>query len=370
MQVKTTTPCPEDRIHAVFIPILVCIIFVGCGNPAPASLPGLQATEMSRHPSGSSATLLALEERLFTVSADLDSASLVIGEIPITDGALLPNLPEPILTDRIDDIPAPAPDFGKNVGAVIGGRVHLLYSDRTKDDHRILKWLTRRTDGTWALDSLLPYGNPVALVEDEKGVPTAFWGTDALYAEAMDSPASIRTVLSPFSPSSVGCAAGNGFTVYDTISKRLIYVRISDAAVKIHEVPGGRPLHASTLGSDGMLAVATYDPDSKKIILIEMPSIGGPAKSTTVAICEGIHALSIFRISGGYAFVYDAIEPSVGKGTAYTVSLLAPNAGRYSRYVLHGDTHPLKGFSCVVSADTLYVLTMGDTLDLIRAVLP
>ena len=149
---------------------------------------------------------------------------------------------------------------------------------------------------------------------------------------------------------------------------RLFYVRPSASGTSISEVPGGSPIHASTLRTDGTLAVAVYEPESKSIFLLEgnTPAYGESlkVKRTLVVQSGGTGCLALFPYASGYFFLYDSVEGSAADRTN-ALCLLYPQGGRYERSVLFSSKEPITGMKAVFRGSSFYVLVSVNALELV-----
>jgi hypothetical protein len=349
-------------ISFVFFPLLLA----GCsGGNRTASL-GSRALELPTLHAGRTASLLEAPGRLVAVSSDWESASLKVTNIPLDDHGL-PLSPSTELTDTIDGSPTRSADFGVHASSMVGDTLNILYMDRRKAGRQILKWLSRETDGQWTVDALEPAGAPIALIPDDRGKTAAFWATDSLLESSGDSP---RVVLYPFSPASAGCVAGTGFTVFDLSSRMLLFISFQNGIPTARAIPGGEPVHYSTLTSQGLLAVTTYSPETGRIVLREEVPGRKEFTSTTVALSAGTTSLFCSPYRSGYLFLYNGSEHLGRGGSDFALFLLAPKGSRYERYVLLHGERPLSSFQAVVSGNILYLLIVDETVKLLQISLP
>jgi hypothetical protein len=323
--------------------------------------------ELSHLRPGSTVSLVDAGSSLFAVSTDRESQALSVIEIPFSAESLHTESARTVLEDKIDGGPTLSPRFGQFAAAAAGSVPNVVYLDSVSESAAVLKWISRpKTD--WRVDTLEPAGQPVALCPASGAVPLAFWaaGGSLLESDGKEAP---RVVSEPFSSATPGCSAGDGFTVWDLSSDRLLFIRPSTTGASISEVPDGGPIHASTLRKDGMLAVAVYEPDSKSIFLLEEESsdtAGQSLKMKKILVVQsgGTGCLALSPYASGYLFLYDSVQ-GPGENRTHALCLLYPWQGRYERAVIFSSKEPIAGMKAVFREDSFYVLVSGSTLDLV-----
>lgn len=356
-------------VKSVAALLLLSILILGCAGPRRAEVLDYRSIVLAQSRAGRFTSLFDSGSSLTAIFSNWESASLTVTDIP--DSAWRDSTAESArnfridFSDKIDVAPIQAPDFGEHIGAMIGSSLHVLYPDRRMERRPILKWLSRSALGDWRIDVLEPAGRPVACISNGNGNPVAFWSTDSLLAsgKAESSP---RTVLSPFSPASAGCAVGEGFTVYDLATRRLLFVSTRG----VNDIPGGYPLHYSILTARGTLAVVTFTPSTGRIFLLEQTGENDVWRKTTVAFSEDTRCLFFAPYASGYLFLYDSLDRKKPGAPAHALSLLVPHGRRYDRYILWAAEKPILSFSAIIRANTLFVLASREKTELLRIEIP
>jgi hypothetical protein len=340
----------------------------GCGTPETLR-PPVQQLALGRVRSGSTLSLASSGGSLLAVFSEWDSGTILVSEIP--EGPRLPDAaPPPAVVDRVQAGPALSGSLGLHAAGAFGGSFHVLYLDRRREDHKVLKSLTRPSSARWEIDPVEPPGEPVAVLPDASGSAAAFWAAGSLLWKPLAAgtdPAPLRT---PFLPAGPGSAAGSAFTVYDTAARELLLVRPRGTSWSVSPVPGGGPVQCAAVSPSGGPAVAVYDPDSRRIRLLELKPDGG-WKSSTVTIARGTRFIYACGRGGSYVFLYDGVEAARGGSPHSCLWLLARSNGQYRRSVVWEGTAPLAGAAACVDGDAAYVL-LAQTAEvtLLRVALP
>jgi hypothetical protein len=368
-------------------PTLFCTLLVvllsGCAARQGSERVQWRVTELSTLRAGRFSSLLDVGDSLLAVTSDLESASLNITRIPFGQDGLETESRRTTYTDKIDSAPTHAPDFGEFACAVVGSVPHVLYFDQSTEEKGILKWLSGQAGESWVIDTLEPAGLPVAVISDGQGNPISFWAagatasmsapasgppwprTDGLLESQVGGDGAPHPVLEPFSAAAPGCPAGDGFTVYDRSSRKLFFISLEEGGVRIRQVPGGREIHSSTLGDSGSLAVATYVPETRRIMLLQQTAGSDSVTTRVVTLSEKTQCLYLRQYASGYIFLYDSLERLGGKQSFYSLFLLVPEGSRYERFTLLVGGEPITGLSAVLMENTLYVLAVQETPKLI-----
>jgi hypothetical protein len=306
--------------------------------------------------------------------SDRETTSLALCPVP---GWPVPDPPPaPRLLDKIDAAPPLWPRFGEHAAAASDGTVSVLYLDREREDRTVLKLATGRPAGAeWRLDVLEPLGLPVAVVVLDSGRFAPVWADDSslLYRPAAGPDQVLRQ---GFRLEGRGCPidGGRGFTVYDGGSGRLLWFRFTGSGIEAGEVDGPGPVHASVLvpgrePAETRLAVASWDPETRKVLLYEQQAGGGFAR-TTVTICEGTSALFLEPWGRGWLFLYDEVRTLGGGRTLSEVSVLAPDGPRYRRRAVSSGDGPVEGLSAALRGDALEVAVLRGELSILRVTPP
>lgn len=322
-------------------------------------------------------SLLGAEDRLVAVFSDRETISLVVSEIPLGSG--LPSSPPPArLVDKIDAAPPLSPSFGEHAAAMTPEGLSILYLDREKEDRTVLKLASQAADTRgWRLDILEPAGNPVALFARPGGGLDCIWASPQSMV-LLPAKGPVRNLQDDFQFSGIGSSFARGdlygFTVFDETSQRLLWYRLSGGTAASGWVDGAGPVQAISLRpgvrNAGLLAVASYDPARRRIILREQNSNDG-FTGTTVTICDGTRMLFLSPWGRGYLFLYDERRALGGGREASELSLLAMAGPRYHKKVLSSGGEPLSSMAALLRGDVLEVLVLrGDELRLLRVALP
>jgi hypothetical protein len=328
----------------------------------------VQSLTLSRLRAGPSVSLCQAGGSLYAVYTEWDSGTLIVSEI--LEGARLPDsAPVPAIVDRVQAGPVLSGNLGLHAAAAFGGEVHVLYLDRRREDKKVLKALTHRSAGLWEVDALEPPGEPVAVVPDSAGTPLAFWSADALLVRSLSSGNGPRGLRAPFAPANPGSPAGSAFTVYDLASRSLVLVSAGSGDFTVSQVPGGQAVHAAAVSPSGRVAVATYAPESRRILLLEQQA-GSTWKSTTVTMTEDTRFLYVAERAGSYVFLYDGLAASRGGAPLHALWLLARKGNRYRRALVWEGPGPLTGAAALVSGDAAYVLVASEDVRLLKIDIP
>ncbi len=347
--------------------LAVSLSLGGCGGRDTSIGLESRILDLSTSRAGRFTSLLDAGDRLIAVTSNWESASLCVMEIPVRGFELPRVAPAPSVTDTIDVAPTRAIDFGEHASALFGKDVYILYADRKKDDRRILKELSRDGDAPWTVDVLEPPGRPVAILPGGKGEPAAFWCSDSLMTN-LGGRIGFAGIF-PFTPAAPGKAVSGGFTVFDAQSGKLLVITIKDMAVQEKAIALPTGVYSAAVTPRGILAVASFDPRRKRILLLEQ-SDGGDIRSTIVCASEETANLFLAPRGTGYLFLYDGVKRLSGGASSYALWLLSRRGGRYERSLLLESDIPLLGLSAVVRADILYALVVQDTPKLLSVKIP
>jgi hypothetical protein len=337
--------------------------------PAVMAFPGVRPAPF--------ASLLRRGASLTVVYADRDTTSLRAVDVPVA-GALPAEAPKAVFVDKVDIVPPLGGSFGLHAAAVADGRLLLLYLDREKDDRQLLKRVTEDAGG-WRLELVEPFGPPVAVLAGADGGPMDVWapGSLLLRSAAVDRVLRARCVprgqAMPINPGPEG--GPPGFGCWDDASGELVIVRTGPEGVQSFSVPGAGPVSAPAESPDRSLAVVTWDPASRRILLLERDAAGGSFRRTTVTVCDDTNSLFLAWTPSGWLFVYDEVKPAPLGRWVWELCLLSPEPRavgrpRYRRSVLTSDSQQLMGFRAFVEGSSLFVLEMRDGLRLLKTMVP
>jgi len=381
--------------------LLACVALISsCARGAPPGNARPQVLELARGRLGHSVSLERVGGSLVAVYSSWETTSLYAAELPLSDR--LPDVPPPSrLIDKIDMALPLSPTFGEHVSLGRGGGVLVLYLAREGEDKLVLKLASHAAGSPdWTLDIIEPPGSPVALLPSDSGKTDVMWATDALLGMTYPGRSPAITVLSPFLPADRASvvrfggddapdrpagadlsalpplSTARGFTVYDAISRGLLFFRWNGAAYEQTRIDGAGPVHSSLLLPDDTLAVFSWDERTKRLNLFRAPADGRPAGRSVVSLSEGTTAVSLLSGGSRLFFLYDEVKKIGGSRVQYELSLLAPGPcgqagrGRLKRIILASGDQPISDFSALLAEDELYVLLAQGSLKLLRLSLP
>jgi hypothetical protein len=323
------------------------------------------------------ASLLRHEESVAIVYADRDTTSLRVIEVPV-DGALPAGAPKPVFVDKVDIVPPLGGSFGLHASAVVDGRLHLLYLDREKEDRQLLKRVIEDAGG-WRLELVEPFGPPVAVLAGSDRSPVEVWAPGSLLLRDAAEDRVLRERCVPhgqavlLDPERVTGPSGFGF--WDDAAGELVVVRNGPEGVQSSALPGAGPVFALAETPDRGLAAATFDPDSRRILLLESDAGGGAFRQTTVTVCDGTNGLFLAWTPSGWLFVYDEVRSAPLGRWSWELVILSPEprtAGhpRYIRSVLSANPRPLSGFRALIADGSIFILEMRDEIRLLKTAVP
>lgn len=327
---------------------------------------------------GPHASLLRHGDAVAAIFTDRDTTSLNVVEVPAA-AALPASAPESAFIDRVDVAAPLGASFGEHAAGVAGGGLRLLYLDREREDRLLLKSVAADASG-WRLSLLEPTGLPVAVLESADRKPLDVWAPGALLARGASGPdARLWPRITPRGAGvPIAAPAGGsptGFTVWDEGAGVLLAVRTGAAGVQVAAVPGAGPVSAAAEAPDGTLAVVTWDPQRRRILLLERTPGASLFRTTTVTICDGTDGVFLAWTAAGWLFVYDEMKPAPLGRWEWEVGVLWPvpkavGRAQYRRGVLSTGSGPVVGLRALVTADALFVLEVRDALRLLKIPLP
>jgi hypothetical protein len=350
-------------------------LFAGCS--AGSRLVTLQVQSLELSPGAQARTLsLALQGRTL-VAVYSDSVTTTLQSVELPAGARLPSrAPAPSIIDKVDVAPPLSPTFGAHVLAVSGGTASVLYLDRRGVDRQVLKLASRQL-GTrqWLLDIIEPAGDPVAILPDASGRVRVLWADATL--RSMSFPNGPAELIAPFTLGGRASAAGPGtFTAFNSRDDILTLFQWDGTAWRQRNIPSIGPLHASVLTSTGRLAVLSWDPDSRRVRLLEEAIAEGSTGISRATVTLSQQTSHVALLSApekpGFIALYDEAR-NLGAGRLrYDLSLIAPGlslgagGARYRKAVLLSGDEPVRDFAAVIDGRALYVLVQQGSLKLFR----
>jgi len=348
-----------------------------CGCSARGRLVGVhpESLQLSPGATGAALSLSADSNALYAVFADRATAGLDMITLPV--GPHLPGTaPPPELIDKVDTAAPLSPSFGEHVMASGGGRVAVLYLDRKADPHGVLKLASRAPSATqWDLDVLEPAGDPLALLPDGSGGFGAAWASGLLYYRsqsgrmpAPDPPISLQLEGRP------GPDGQAGFTAYDRLASVLLWLGWNGTGFTATPVPDGGTVSASLRVPSGRLAVVSYSPRERRLLLHQESPGATAFSSQTVTVCDGTTGVALLPgpSDSSFVFVYDEARTVSAGRTTYQLSVIAPGSvlgalgSRYRKAVLSEGDLRIDGFAAARTADALYVLLSQGNLRILR----
>ncbi len=311
------------------------------------------------------------------VYADRNTTSIRVVEVP-AGGDLPAEAPKAVFIDKVDIVQPLGGSFGLHASAVVDGRLRLLYLDREKEDRQLLKLVTEDAKG-WRLELVEPVGPPVAVLAASDGKPVDVWAPDSLLMRASAEDRVLRERFVPRGQAVLldsGDGPGpTGFGCWDDASGELVVVRTGPEGAWISTVPGAGAVCALAETPDGNLAVATWDPESRRILLLERDEEKAPLKRTTVTAGDGTNGLFLTWTPSGWLFIYDELRPAPLGRWVWELCMLSPEPRavgrpRYRRSVLSSDSRQLTGFRALRDGESLFVLEIRDELRLLKIAVP
>jgi len=367
--VKTRT------VLALLLPLAVAAVLPGCSSRGRLVGVHPESLQLSAGATGGTLSLAADGGTLYAVFADRATAGLDLLTIPA--GAHLPaSAPEPELIDKVDISPPLSASFGEHVLATGGGRLAVLYLDRKSDSQSVLKLASRAPGAAqWDLDVLEPTGVPLALVPDGTGAFAAAWSSGLLsYRSGRGQVQAVVPPL-PLQPDGrPGSDGQGGFTTYDKLASVLLWLRWNGTGFSAQPVPRGGTVSAALRSPGGRLAVTSYNPRERRLLLYQEPADGTTFSAQTVTVCDGTTGVAVLPGSSdtSFVFVYDETRTIAAGRTAYQLSVIAPGpllgalGGRYRKAVLAEGDQRIDGFAAARTADALYVLLSQGGLRILR----
>jgi hypothetical protein len=367
--VKTRT------LFSALLPLAVAIAVCGCSSRG--QMIGLhpESLELSGGATGPELSLASEAGALYAVFADRSTAGLDMVTIPA--GPHLPSAAPPVeLIDKVDIAAPLSRAFGEHVLAAGGGKLAVLYLDRETDTRSVLKLASRTYDAAeWDLDVLEPTGDPLALLPDGTGGFAAAWSSGLLSYRGPNG--QVVPALSPL-PLQLEGRPGpdglDGFTAYDSLASVLLWLRWNGSGFSAQPVPNGGTVSASLRAPSGRLAVVSYSPRARRLVLFQGNGATTSFSSQTVTVCDGTSGVAL--LPGGtestFLFLFDETR-TVGAGrTEWQLSLVAPGnllgvpGARYRKAVVASGDLRIEGFAAARTADALYVLLSQGNLRILR----
>jgi hypothetical protein len=336
-------------------------------HPETMSIPG------NSH--GRFVSLAAAGTNLLAVFSERETTTLKFMQLPL--GPHLPaEAPAPTIVDKVDVSPPLSPTFGAHVLAARGDTIDILYLDRESEEKSILKLASKKLQAPlWNLDVLEPPGEPLAALPAENGAVSVFWAADSILSRRLPGASPLSTLRSSFQLAGQASVFGrDGFTVFDAASHSLIVVRGSEAGFSCRELAGATSVQSSLLASDGLLAVLTWDAQTRRLSLLEQRSETEKISRSTITLSEGTGTVALLPAPGRstYMFLFDEERQLGGVRAQHQLSIIAPGyllgaiGARYRKATLLSGTEPIEGFAAVEVPDALYVLALQGGLKLLR----
>jgi hypothetical protein len=312
---------------------------------------------------------------LVAAFSERETTTLRFMRLPL--GAHLPaEAPAAAIVDKIDVSPPLSPTFGAHVLSAHGDTVDILYLDRESEDRFVLKLASRSVDAPqWNLDVLEPAGQPLAVLPAANGTVSVFWAADSLFSRRLPGASPLLTLRSTFQQAGQASVYGpGGFTAFDAASRSLIVVSGSETGFIARELTGATAVQSSLLGSDGLLAVLTWDARTRRLVLLEQRSEMEKISRTTVSLSEGTGTVALLPAPARstYMFLFDEERQLGGIRAQHQLSIIGPGyrlgaiGARYRKATLLSGMEPIEGFAAVETQDALYVLVLQGGLKLLR----
>jgi hypothetical protein len=347
--------------------LLLAAVLAGCGLARGADALRSEQISLAAGAPGRCLSLGVSGDQLCAVFSDAETTTLKLVRLPL--GPHLPVTPPAAeVIDRIDIAPPLSPSFGANVLCATDTAFSVLYLSRQVEEKQVLKLATRAEDTqSWTLDILEPAGDPVALLPAEKGGLSLFWAAGSLLTR--EYPASLPAAsladgfrllsrASAFSPA--------GFTAFDAGSRTLLQVSRTGEGFAARAIAGASPVQSSARLPDGRLAVLTWDPGARRLLLLEEKRGGEGMTRTTVTLCDETTCVALMPVRDGYLFLFDETRRGDLGGPQHVLSLISRQGLRYRKTVLLSGA-PVEGFAAVMAKDAVYILAVQAGLKMIRA---
>lgn len=354
----------------VFVALLACCTARQQGIPLHPEIMTIPGNSPGRFMS-----LAVAGANLLAAFSDRETTTLKFMRLPL--GPHLPaETPSATIVDKVDVSPPLSPTFGAHVLAAWGDTIDILYLDRESEDRSVLKLASKTLEAPlWNLDVLEPPGEPLAVLPARNGALTVFWAADSLLSRKLPGASPLSTLRSSFQQAGRGSVFGpDGFTVFDADSRSLFVVSGSEAGFSCRELSGATSVQSSLLTSDGLLAVLTWDAQTRRLYLLEQQSDMAKVSRTTISLSEGTGTVALLPAPtrSTYMFLFDEERQLGGIWAQHQLSIIAPGyllgaiGARYRKATLLSGTEPIEGFSAVETQDALYVLALQGGLKLLR----
>ncbi len=172
-------------------------------------------------------------------------------------------------------------------------------------------------------------------------------------------------------------AGPHAFTAYSGAQRALMVVRNDAQGDTATVVPGAGPVHASLEGSDGALAVLSWDEAARRLVLQEQKNADAAFTRTTVTLCDGTDCVAILpghrpRV---HIMLFDETRVSGSGAPVSQLSLIAPGSligagrARYRKAIIAAGETPIAGFGAARTADAIYVAVVQGGLKVYRIAL-
>jgi hypothetical protein len=318
---------------------------------------------------------------------DVESLSLHLRELPLPAGA---GEGKTWYLDRISYTPELDVRFGDSALLWLSGECHIFYTDRETGDRYLLKWVHRRAaeDAFWA--DVLPYEGRLlgAWVPDGKTIELLLLQQQGLVLQPVGNGSPAREVLRPFEPGSDICylegPAFQGFTAYDSLSRRLYLFRRDGGAVVAEALYPHGEVHFSCLAGEEQL-ILVYDSARSTLLQLQRRATDTRFEVVPVTLCEGTRSVYLGTWNGQSFYLFDEREISPRETAHFQLSLLFPSSGgvastasgpelegsqagnpiRYEKITLLESPEPFQRFRALQSGDSLYVLYEQEGLNLL-----
>ena len=270
----------------------------------------------------------------------------------------------PAYLDRITDLPEQDPLSGSQLLFAEQGNLHLLYLDR--EESLLLKHVRRElsSGATW-VEVLPGSGKPLAAFLTPAGLEVFLEEDRRLWRQGPQA----GLVRAPFA--SAGTAsrfAGSGlqgFTVFDSESRRLLLVLLNGQEVQTLEVARFGQAQDSAVDAQGRLQILAYDPRAYRIVLYQSASPSSGLQARPVTLSRGTTSLALVQLPEGTGFLFNEVSPRDRPRCRVCLLYFQPERG-YVKTVLYRSERPVSELRTCAQADALYVALLGEELRVLR----
>ncbi len=345
----------ETMKRVCLLPAALLAALAGC---SPASLQELTPIPVLETPvsPGPGFSMVASPRTPYLSFVEPESRALVLAPV---DGSA-----PPAYLDRITDLPEQDLLPGAHLLFAEGGNLHLLYLDR--EESLLLKHARRELEtGTTWIDVLPGSGKPVAAFLTD-GSLDVFLEQDRRLWRRGPQAGLVRTPFSADGPAARFTSDGlQGFTVYDSASRRLLLFLLHGREVETLEVARFGQAQDSAVDPQGRLQILAYDPRSSRIMLYQSAAPSSGFQIRPVTLSRGTSSLALVELPGGTGFLFNEVSSRDRPRCRVCLLHFLPERG-YVKAVLYRSERPIAALRACAQADALYVALLGGDLRVLR----